>query len=98
MPGGRPRRRLVAQRPANRGQTPIGGSSRSEPLLAVVLDRVGAARLGVVGIEAELALGPPLPQQVPAAVERDADLVEPGPVTGPPPPVTLPLVQRLLPG
>src|SRR6476469_2949491 len=61
-----------------------------------MLDGVGAARLGIVGIEPELALRPSLPQQVPAAVERDPDLLEPGAVAVGQVAVALALVQRLL--
>src|SRR6478672_12357366 len=49
-------------------------------LLLVVLDRLGAPRLGLVGVHAELTPRPALAQQVPAAVERHADLVQPHPV------------------
>src|SRR5262249_46374305 len=49
----------------------------SEPLLLVVLDDVGRPHLRLVRILAELAQRPPLPQQIPALIELDADRLEP---------------------
>src|SRR5690348_1215440 len=86
-------------------RTPIARATGAAPdsarrerfrLLPVMLDGVGAARLRVVRVEAELALGPPLPQQVPVAVERDADLLQPLVVAGLEPAVALALEERLL--
>src|SRR5205085_1981266 len=47
-------------------------------LLLVVLDGALATDLGGVGVEAGVAASAPLAQQVPALVERDLDLLEPG--------------------
>jgi hypothetical protein len=58
------------------GDDETGRADQEGYLLLVVLDGVGAAGLRVVGIQPELALGPALTQEVPAAIERDADLVE----------------------
>src|SRR5690349_14063996 len=65
-------------------------------LLLVVLDRVGASLACVFGVEAELAPRPPLAEEVPAAVEGDADLVEPGAVARLEVAMTLALVEALL--
>ena len=54
------------------------GRGLTGALLLVVLDGVGVARRRRVGIEAELAAGPALPEQVPALVERDFELLQPG--------------------
>src|SRR4029077_2371520 len=51
---------------------------RRSGLLAVVLDRALRAHLGDVGVLAELLLGPALAQQVPALVELDLEVGEPG--------------------
>ena len=51
---------------------------------------------GVVGVEPELPLCPALAQQVPAAVERDLDLLQPGVVAGLELAVALALEQVLL--
>src|SRR4051794_6302666 len=79
---GRGRRRGPHRRP--------GGGARRTPrrqaapavaaLLLVVLDRLGAPRLGLVGVKADLTPRPALAQEIPAAVERHADLVQPHPV------------------
>lgn len=45
--------------------------------LWVVLDDVGVAGLGVVGIEAELLPGASLAEEVPAAVELDVNRLQP---------------------
>src|SRR4029079_10247371 len=45
-------------------------------LLLVVLDRLGAADVGVVGVLAVLTLGPALAQQVPALIEHHLDVLE----------------------
>src|SRR6187402_683612 len=50
-----------------------GGPSR---LLLVVLDDVGVAHAGIVGVGTELALRPALPEEVPALVEHDLDVLQ----------------------
>src|SRR5439155_9555108 len=64
-------------------------------LLPVVLDDVSAPPLRLVRVEAGLAPGAPLPQEVPAAIERDRDLLEPRVVAGLQVAMALALVQLL---
>src|SRR3954447_22524213 len=65
---------------ASSTRSPTWSASSASALLLVLLHRVGRARAGVVGVETDLLLGPPLPQQVPAAVELDLHLAQPVPV------------------
>ena len=51
-------------------------SPASRQLLLEVLDRVGGAQNRLVGVQPELLLGPALAQQIPVAIQRDADLLE----------------------
>ncbi len=45
--------------------------------MPVVLDDAGIANGDIIGIKAELPLGPPLAEEIPALVERFLDLAEP---------------------
>src|SRR5439155_16932392 len=48
----------------------------ASPLLPVPLDRVGVARLGLVGLCTRVPECPPLAQQIPAHIELDLDAAQ----------------------
>ena len=70
--------------------------ARGAPLLLVPLDRLLGPDVGDVGVCAELAQRPPLPEKVPALVERHLDLLEPSPVGFGHLPFTLPVPELVL--
>ena len=66
------------------------------PLLLVPLDGLLGPDVGNVGVCAELAQRPPLPEKVPALVERHLDLLEPPPIGFGHLPVTLTVPELVL--
>src|SRR5215207_9748569 len=74
-PDFRPPDQLVGDQ-GDRGRF-IGPEIATYALLLVALHDLGRAHLGLVGIVAHLATGPPLAEQIPALVERHLDVAQP---------------------